>query len=170
MPDRRDDRSQRERKSNTIRLEAGTYTLTAFDNDNLAGDGANGLPSVTGPLTIRGRAAAATIIERAGTAPLFRLFHIAVTGSLQLEDLTVRGGSSASTAPFRGGGILNHGRLIMADCLLTENSVDHGAALPRLGGGGFFSDGVAVIERSSITLNVASGDGAGGGGVLNMEP
>src|ERR1700736_2453282 len=39
---------------NTIRLEAGTYTLTAVDNDT---DGPNGLPSVTSTLTIRGTGA-----------------------------------------------------------------------------------------------------------------
>src|SRR5262252_5243489 len=48
---------------NRIRLEAGTYTLTAVDNDM---DGPNGLPSITSPqpLTIQGAGAEATIIER----------------------------------------------------------------------------------------------------------
>jgi hypothetical protein len=144
-------------KRNTIRLEVGTYTL-----DNSA-DGANGLPSVTSVLTIRGKGSAATIIERAATAPLFRLFHTAATGHMRLEHLTVRGGWSAE---FRGGGIFNHGRLILANCLLTENTVDIGPHELIEGGGGLFTDGVAVIENSTITLNTVVGEG-GGGGILN---
>jgi hypothetical protein len=38
-------------EANTITLEAGTYTLTTVDNNT---DGPNGLPSVTGLLTIKG--------------------------------------------------------------------------------------------------------------------
>jgi len=38
-------------QANTIRLQPGTYTLRAVDNDT---DGANGLPSITGPLTLVG--------------------------------------------------------------------------------------------------------------------
>ena len=45
-------------EKNTIRLEAGTYTLTAPDNPD------NGLPVITSPLTIVGRGAETTIIER----------------------------------------------------------------------------------------------------------
>jgi hypothetical protein len=61
----------------TIRLEAGTYTLTAVDDVT---DGANGLPSVTSTLTIRG-GADATILERDASAPPFRLFKALVTAA-----------------------------------------------------------------------------------------
>jgi hypothetical protein len=61
-------------EENTITLAAGTYTLTAVDNDT---DGPNGLPSITSMLTIRGVEAEATIIERVGSAPDFRLMHVA---------------------------------------------------------------------------------------------
>jgi len=49
-------------EANTITLKAGTYTLTAVDNDT---DGPNGLPSVTSTLTIQGAGAEATSLERA---------------------------------------------------------------------------------------------------------
>jgi hypothetical protein len=62
---------------NTIRLESGTYTLTAIDN---ATDGSNGLPSITSPLTIVGAGAGNTIIEREATAPPFRLLHVGPSG------------------------------------------------------------------------------------------
>src|SRR5262245_59552861 len=41
-------------EENTITLATGAYTLTAVDNDT---DGPNGLPSVTGRMTIRGAGA-----------------------------------------------------------------------------------------------------------------
>ena len=53
-------------RDNTIVLAAGAYTLAAVDNDT---DGANGLPSVTGTLTIRGAGADMTSISRETTAP-----------------------------------------------------------------------------------------------------
>src|SRR5207249_11653932 len=46
-------------KKNTIRLEAGTYTLTRVDNDDLS-TGATGLPVMTSPLTITGAGAEST--------------------------------------------------------------------------------------------------------------
>jgi hypothetical protein len=75
--------------ANTITLEAGTYTLTAIDNDT---NGPTGLPSITVGLTITGAGADTTMIERAASAPRFRLLHVAATGVLTLEGLTLRGG------------------------------------------------------------------------------
>jgi hypothetical protein len=48
-------------EAHTITLEAGTYTLTTVDNDT---DGSNGLPSVTGIITIQGAGVEATSLER----------------------------------------------------------------------------------------------------------
>src|SRR5438105_15721049 len=50
-------------QANTISLATGTYALTGVDNIS---DGPNGLPTITGVLTISGATAAATSIE-----PLF---------------------------------------------------------------------------------------------------
>jgi hypothetical protein len=65
-------------EEDTITLEAGTYTLTAVDNET---DGPNGLPSVTSPLTIRGGGADTTIIACEASAPPFRILHVAAAGS-----------------------------------------------------------------------------------------
>ena len=46
-------------EANTITLEAGTYTLTAVDNDT---DGPTGLPSIIGTLTLRGTDPHTTIL------------------------------------------------------------------------------------------------------------
>jgi hypothetical protein len=86
-------------KENDIRLDAGTYTLTAVNNTT---DGPNGLPSVTSTLTITGEGAEATMIERAASAPQFRLMHVAASGTLTLEGLTLRGGSALLLAAASG--------------------------------------------------------------------
>ena len=80
-------------KENEIRLEAGTYPLTAVNNTT---DGLNGLPSVTSTLTITGERAEATMIARAASAPEFRLLHVAATGSLRLKQVTLQGGSCST--------------------------------------------------------------------------
>ena len=53
-------------EKNTLRLAAGTYTLTDVDNTT---DGPTGLPSITSTLTMKGDGAATTILERASSAP-----------------------------------------------------------------------------------------------------
>jgi hypothetical protein len=53
-------------EANTITVEAGTYTLMAVDNIT---DGPNGLPSMTGVVTIHGAGADTTILERDARAP-----------------------------------------------------------------------------------------------------
>src|SRR5215831_15577630 len=68
-------------EANTITLAAGTYTLTAVDNDT---GGPNGLPSITSELTLRGAGPDRTILERAANAPAFRLLQIAPQGNLKL--------------------------------------------------------------------------------------
>jgi hypothetical protein len=74
-------------EANTIRLAAGTYTLTAIDNNT---HGSNGLPSITSTLTIRGAGAETTIIERQVQSFPFLLVHIEPIGTLTLRGLTLR--------------------------------------------------------------------------------
>ncbi len=113
---------------NLIRLEAGTYTLTAVNNDT---DGSNGLPSVTSPLTIGGNGSGNTIIERAATAPLFRVFHVGQSGLLNLAE------SSA---------------VAIVNSTFAENEAEFG-----FGGGLFVAGGVVV--NTTIANNFSHGDG-----------
>jgi hypothetical protein len=146
--------------ANTIRLQPGTYTLTAPDNSTPA-DGSNGLPLITRPLTIVGAGADTTIIERAATAPNFRLFSVAQTGLLKLEGLTVRGGRLDSENSPGGGALLNRGTAIISQSALTNNR-----------GGGILSSGRVVIAGSIISDNNASTFVSGGismfGGMLTV--
>src|SRR5438093_3094731 len=141
---------------NTIRLETGTYTLTAVDN---TADGANGLPSITSALTIVGAGAGDTIIEREASAPFFRLVHVGQTGLLKLEGLTLRGGlhrSSPSGSSDGGGGLFNRGTVIISQSTVAGN------VSRQASGGGIISFGRLVIAKSTITNNTAT-TGYGGG-------
>src|SRR5881409_350507 len=113
---------------NLIRLEAGTYTLTAVNNDT---DRSHGLPSVTSPLTIRGNGSGNTIIERAATAPLFRVFHVGQSGLLNLAE------SSA---------------VAIVNSTFAENEAEFGF------GGGLFVAGGDVVN-TTIANNFSHGDG-----------
>jgi len=138
---------------NAIRLQPGAYTLTA--PNNTTPDGPNGLPSITSLLTIIGAGAGHTIIERETTAPFFRLLHVAPTGLLKLERLTVRGGRLPPFNPG-GGGLLNRGTAIISQSALTDCVTGADG-----GGGGIASFGRLVIAGSTISRNLSSGPGGG---------
>jgi hypothetical protein len=83
-------------EDDTITLEPGIYTLTT-DQTPGPDPRANGLPSITSTVTVRGAGADRTIVERDGAAPSFRLFHVASTGSLILDGITLRGGTAGTS-------------------------------------------------------------------------
>lgn len=71
--------------TDTLCLTSGsTYTVSSA-----VGSG-NGLPAITSPITIVGNAAT---IQRSSGAPSFRLFLVAASGNLTLQNLTISGGS-----------------------------------------------------------------------------
>jgi hypothetical protein len=181
-------------KPSIIHLE-GTYTLTRVHNQH---DGPNGLPSITGSLTIQGAGVQSTILERAPDAPPFRLLHIAPTGDLTLEGLNLRGGhiDNGQVVTLGGGGILNNGgRVVLSHSLLSSNSVLGGASsggglfnyagqvivhastlagnsiqlAPQANGGGLATlSGSVTITNSTIAGNQSSGQGVTGGGVAEI--
>jgi hypothetical protein len=172
-------------KKNTIRLEAGTYTLKAVDNNTLSfyASGDTGLPVVTSTLAIQGVGADTTILERDASAPFFRIFGVADTGTLVLERLTIqRGGPSGP-----GGGVLNvGGKVIIRQAAFVGNEAGGGAGLHNAGGGvtitqSTFRDndafvvaggllnvlsGTVTITQSTFTGNRSPGEICGGGGGL----
>jgi hypothetical protein len=68
------------------------------------------------------RAMPPAIIERAAGAPFFRLFHVAATGNLTLDGLTLAGGNIVG----EGGGLRNRGRTVVMHSTLTDNAADYG--------------------------------------------
>ena len=137
-------------EQNTIRLQAGTYPLTAPNNVE------NGLPVITSRLTITGEGAETTIIERDASAPAFRLFMVAESGTLSLERLTLRGGGDFS-AVNSGGAIFNSGTLTVTQSTITDNR----AGLTETGGAGIDNRGTATIAHSTIASNRGNPGGSG---------
>jgi hypothetical protein len=146
----------------TIDLVAGcTYVLTVADNPG------NGLPVVTGALTIHGHGATVT---RSSPSP-FRILEVAAGADVAVDRLTVSGGRAEATgATAFGGGILNGGRLTMTRSTVRDNLVVGvgGSA----GGGGIANNGTVVLRDSVLSANRAKATGtqifaAVGGGVLN---
>jgi hypothetical protein len=169
-------------EANTIRLAAGSYTLTAPDNFFA---GSNGLPVITSPLTITGRGAERTSIERAASAPGFRLLRVAADGTLTLQRLTLRGGRGGS-----GGGISNVGTLTLVRTTVTDNNAPTGAGISNVGtltllhsavtsngpdcsiGGGLATSGTVTIAYSTIADNFCVVFGGGlaiSGGTVTLH-
>ena len=152
-------------EANTIRLAAGTYTLTVADSSAPS----VGLPVITSPLTITGRGADTTIIERGASAPSFGFLRVAADGTLTLKRLTLHGGdvlgvgsgsigisNSGTLALVRttvtanlGGGISNSGTLALLHSAVTANR----GGLALLAGGISTSGGTVTIAHSTIAGN-----------------
>jgi len=169
-------------EDDTIELEAGIYTLTAVNSSN---DGANGLPSITSNITIRGAGADVTIIEREEEADYFRIFHVGVVGAVALEGLTIFGGLTYDY----GGGIFNSGTATLTDCTVSGNRDTGGAGCGiynsgtviltnctvrgnhlwwKYGdGGGLYNSGTATLANCTVFENTAGGWSGYGGGIYN---
>jgi hypothetical protein len=101
----------------TICLGGGIYTLTAVNNSD---ESPNGLPSITKNITIIGNN---SVIERATSAPQFRIFRVASNGRLSLNNLTIRGGHAGSLS---GGGVRNLGILELNTVIVENNTGNAG--------------------------------------------
>ncbi|MGH8879861.1 MAG: hypothetical protein ACRD0P_21340, partial [Stackebrandtia sp.] len=126
-----------------------TYTLTTANNPD------DGLPEITGNVTISGRE---TTIRRARNATQdFRIFHVPPAGgarTLTLNSLTVSGGNLPN---FAGGSIWNSGTLNLNRTTIKDNRAETSAGIHNLGGQ--LNLDHSTIERNTATLN--------GGGILN---
>ena len=131
-------------EANTIRLAAGTYTLTAVDNGSRLE--ANGLPVITSPLTITGRGVERTSIERDASAEAFRILEVATTGTLMLTRMTLRGGLILGGG---GGGILNRGMLDLVHTTVANNR----AGVSE--GGGIMNEGTLALVHTTVADNIS---------------
>ncbi len=165
----------------TIVLAPGTtYTLTAAGNDS---DGETGLPSITSRIVIRGNGA---LIERDRTTgtSLFRIFHIAPSGDLAMDGITVSNGYSGMGGSG-GGGVYNLGRVSMTDCTFKDSAAwGYGGGIENRGsmtmtsctvrdnfsieGAGVYNTGALTMNGCSISGNSAAGKPVDdGGGIYN---
>ena len=109
-----------------------TYTFSTASN-SIA------LPSITTPITIVGSGA---ILERGIGAPQFRLFNITASGSLTLQNMTIRN--------FNAGG--NNGGAVQNAGTVTLNGVTVSGNAARFAGG-IHSSGTLTITNSNENGN-----------------
>ncbi|MBZ0297134.1 MAG: S8 family serine peptidase, partial [Anaerolineae bacterium] len=129
-----------------IHLEsAHLYSLLASIEDDVS-YGPSGLPVITGDVTIIGNG---SIIERDANAPDFRLFRVAETGRLELQNITLRGGQSAGNSS--GAGIFNRGLVYATDVTFLENRPSNTYTYA----GAIYNDGILYITGSTFSGNSA---------------
>ena len=134
--------------STTITLASGTtFDFTTANNSTKGG---NALPVITSNITIVGNG---DTIERTGPNA-FRLLDVAPGGSLNLQNVTLAGGSVTGS----GGGITNFGTLMVSDCTISGNAASNQ-------GGGIDHDGIMSVSDSTLSGNSAGS----GGGVYNSN-
>jgi len=110
-------------EANVIRLEAGTYSLTAVDHGSF--ESYTGLPAIIGSLAIVGAGADQTIIERDPLSPDFRLFEVTQTGRLDIERLTLARGFVLAS----GGAVTSLGTLRIRNAIVRDNSAERFGAI-----------------------------------------
>lgn len=133
----------------TVNLRRGcTYTLTSPDNDS------NALPVIVNTVTINGNG---DTIERAATAPKFRIFEVAAPADFTLNNLTVRNGYIGNLGGSVGGGIR------VASGRLTTNHTRITGSIADIAGGGVYLDNSSVgrFKATTIDGNIAAGFGGG---------
>jgi hypothetical protein len=162
----------------------GVYTLSQADNWEY---GPNGLPQISGDITIIGRGAT---LQRATNSPAFRFFYVSgglsydpisgaglPAGNLTLKNMTLLGGfarggngtGEAGGGAGLGGAIFNQGNLTMAGVTLAGNKAQGGNGgsntSPGGGGGGMGEDGNGPIGGGFGGPFIGTG-GHGGAGNL----
>ncbi|MFN2576446.1 MAG: hypothetical protein ABR607_02015, partial [Pyrinomonadaceae bacterium] len=129
--------------TSTIILPAGTYRLTAADSLP-----STGLPNITSNVTIQGDGAATTIIERdPNAAALFRLMAVSNSGSLVLNDVTLRGGRSDDL----GGAVVADGPTTLNNVVCNDNTAPNGGG--AIEGGNSFG---IIINNCTFENNRAT--------------
>ncbi len=143
-----------------IVLPAGSYVL------GIPGAGedaaATGDLDVTKSVTIRGAGSASTIVDAAG---LDRVFHVLAGATVEIDDLTISGGSVGTED---GGGVLNAGTLTLARVIVAMNAAGSSGFA---GGGGVYNLGTMMLRYCTVRDNYSdeSGGGVGNVGTMTMD-
>jgi hypothetical protein len=120
------------------------YRFSVIDNNS------NGLPIITSDITINGNGGT---IERFSEEPPpnFRLFEVATTGTLQLNDVTIRNGGIVT----EGGNLKNLGNAYIHNATFIFGHAESG--------GSIHNKGLMTFSQSRLVNNY----GGCGGGILN---
>jgi CSLREA domain-containing protein len=127
-----------------INVPAGTYVLSLGDID------------ITASPTISGAGAGSTTIQGGGTA---RVFEVMAGAFAYMEKVTIRNGVGGPSTVFpghiHGGGIHNHGTLILVRSTVTNNQASTGGGITNA------ATGVLTLVNDTITGNTATSSGGG---------
>jgi hypothetical protein len=85
--------------------------------------------------------------------PDFRLFEVAAAGTLNLNEVTVRGGGVVT----EGGNLNNRGNMHIKDAIFQFGRAESGGSISN--------EGIMTISKSRIVNNY----GGCGGGILNED-
>ncbi|MGQ0594417.1 MAG: choice-of-anchor Q domain-containing protein, partial [Gammaproteobacteria bacterium] len=126
-------------------------------------DSPNGLPSVTSTITLNGNGLTLQRSTVTGT-PEFRLLHVADTGNLTLNQITLRNGRAPYVNFYGhshyGGAVFTFGTVALNYSTVSGNSARVGA--------GLYNSGTLTLTNSTVSGNSAYGIfNARGGGVAN---
>lgn len=160
------------------------YLLTAVNTTDPDGYGPIGLPTIRGTATINGNGAT---IMRDDAATPFRLFYVADSGDLTLNQITLQNGYAlggdggdvgapggrGGGAAGLGGAIFNKGTLMLSQSTLLENAATGGnggatgESSPFGSGGGGMGGNARGSGGGGVNggkTNQPGGEGGGGGG------
>lgn len=139
---------------------AGADTITFAVNVRGVISLSTALPPITEALTLTGPGASELAVERASSAPEFRVFDNSNGVVLSVSGLTIRNGRVSGST---GGGIRSRGPLTLDGVHVSGNSADRGGGVDQL-----FHD--AVIRNCTFSNNTAINGGGyfvqGNGGRL----
>jgi CSLREA domain-containing protein len=134
--------------SGNVNVPAGNYVLTLGDID------------ITRSPTISGAGAGSTFVTGGGTA---RVFEVMAGAFTYVEKMTIRNGVGGVSTVFpghiHGGGIHNHGTLILVDSTVRDSTAQTGGGITNAG------TGVLTLVNVTITGNTAT---VYGGGLENL--
>jgi CSLREA domain-containing protein len=154
--------------ADTIVLAAGaTYSLNSINNN---GEGPNGLPVVTGAITVNGNGAS---IVRSSGAPQFRLtVVVAGGGDLTFNDVYIAGFDApvVGGTPGIGGVVIAHGNLTVDGSTLFGNRAEGPGGGVDARGGAIWADARLIVTNSTIANNLAVGTGGSVGGGVIIRP
>ncbi len=142
---------------NTIVLGKGVFLFELANvdgvDDNAAAIGDLDVTDRFGKLEVRGSGPVESIID---AARLDRVFHVQAGASLELVNLTLRGGNTTNSLNGSGAGVLNHGTLQTSHVHITGNVASQD-------GGGVYNDSSAELTLADSTIEGNTAGGAGGG-------
>jgi uncharacterized repeat protein (TIGR01451 family) len=129
----------------TITLAAGT----TFDFTSPYQATSNALPIITANITIKGNSG--TLMRDSSSASAFRLFDVASSGTLTLQDLTLTGGMVSGSAA-KGGAVYNSGNLKMTSVHVGGNEAIGSSGYNGEGGGIYSNGGSLTLAHALIGI------------------